>query len=119
MWDDAAGRHGWEYLGGYLTSSPAATSSGTGAIDVFVRGGDGALWQRTYSKNAWGGWASLGGGIYSGTGPAASSWGAGRLDVFVEGTNGALYHQSYAGAWSGWESLGGYLTSSPAAAVGR
>jgi hypothetical protein len=35
---------GWENLGGKLTSSPAATSPGTGQIDVFVRGTDGALW---------------------------------------------------------------------------
>jgi hypothetical protein len=34
----------WENLGGYLTSSPAATSPASGVIDVFVRGGDGALW---------------------------------------------------------------------------
>ena len=116
MWDDAAGRHGWENLGGYLTSSPAATSSGSGAIDVFVRGGSGALWQMEYN-NGWSGWTAVGGEIAPGTTPAACSWGPGRLDVFVTGTSGALWHRWYAsGVWSGWESLGGYLTSSPAAA---
>jgi hypothetical protein len=39
---------GWESLGGYLTSSPAAASPTSGVIDVFVRGGDSALWQKTY-----------------------------------------------------------------------
>ena len=113
MWDDATGRHGWEKLGGYLTSSPGTTSPTSGVIDVFVRGESGGLWQMEYN-NGWGAWTSHGGVIYPGTGPAASSWGSGRLDVFVEGMSGALYHQSYASAtWSSWESLGGYLTSSP------
>jgi len=117
MWNDAAGTHGWEKLDGYLTSSPGATSPSSGVIDVFVRGGSGALWQREYN-NGWQSWTSLGGVLAPGTGPAACSWGSGRLDVFVEGMSGALYHQSYASAtWSDWESLGGYLTSSPAAAT--
>jgi hypothetical protein len=86
-------------------------------IDVFVRGADRAVWQRTYANNAWSGWKGLGGGLASGTGPAACSWGAGRLDVFVQGTDGALYQKSFSGAWSGWGSLGGALTASPAAAA--
>ena len=36
----------WGSLGGNLTSSPAATSPANGVIDVFVRGSDGAVWQR-------------------------------------------------------------------------
>ena len=83
-------------------------------IDVFVRGGTGALYQREYN-NGWQSWTSLGGVLYPGTGPAACSWGPGRLDVFVEGTDGALWHQGYHGAWDGWGSLGGVLTASPAA----
>jgi thiol-disulfide isomerase/thioredoxin len=116
MWTDSSGTHSWQSLGGVLTSSPSATSSASGAIDVFVRGTDNALWQRGYSNNAWGSWASPGGQLASGTGPAACSWGAGRLDVFVQGTDTVLWHKSYNGAWSGWEPLGGSLTSSPAAA---
>jgi len=107
----------WQSLGGTLTSSPAATSPTSGVIDVYGRGGDGALWSREYKNNAWSSWSSLSGKLASGTGPAACSWGPGRLDVFVQGTNGALYQKSYNSAWSGWQSLGGKLTSSPAAAA--
>jgi len=115
---DASGPwSGWQSLGGTLTSSPAATSPTSGVIDVYGRGGDGALYQKEYSSNAWGSWTSLGGQLASNTGPAACSWGPGRLDVFVEGTNGALYHKGYNGAWSNWQFLGGKLTSSPAAAA--
>ena len=41
---------GWESLGGRLTSSPAAVSQSSGKIDVFVRGTDGALWERIYDS---------------------------------------------------------------------
>ena len=98
---------GWESLGGILTSSPAAASSTSGKIDVFVRGTDAGLWQVEYSNNGWLSWTSLGGIIYPGTGPAVSSWGSGRLDVFVGGTDLALWHKYWQNGWSGWESLGG------------
>jgi len=117
-WNGTTGWSSWEYLGGYLTSSPVVTSSGNGAIDVFVRGTDGALWSKytTDGGTSWSNWISLGGQIAAGTGPAACSWGSGRLDVFVEGTDGALWHKGGTGTWSSWQSLGGVLTSSPAAA---
>src|SRR5665647_3367871 len=115
MWKDSSGIHSWQSLGGTLTASPGATSSASGAIDVFLRGSEGDVWQRGYSNNAWGGWAALGGQLASGTGPAACSWGAGRLDVFVQGTDTVMWHKSYSGKWSGWESIDGAQTSSPAA----
>jgi hypothetical protein len=116
---DGTSWSGWENLGGYLTSSPAATSPASGVIDVFVRGSNGALYEKTTTDGGatWA-WISLGGQIPAGSSPTACSWGAGRLDVFVQGTDGALYHKWYSGtSWSGWENLGGGLTSSPAAAA--
>jgi len=113
-----SGNGTWNPLGGVSTSSPAAVSMNSSyfRVDVFVRGTDGAVWQKYY-QNGWSTWISLGGQLASGTGPAVSSWSAGRLDVFVEGTDGALWHKWYNGtSWSGWESLGGQLTSAPAAA---
>lgn len=116
------GTGGWSSIGGSATSSPAATTPSfpNGAIYVFVRGTDGAVWYTTTTNDgtSWSSWHSLGGQLASGTGPAACSWGPGRLDVFVEGTNGAPYHKwstNNGATWSGWESLGGKLTSSPAA----
>jgi thiol-disulfide isomerase/thioredoxin len=107
----------WQNLGGTLTSSPGATSSENGVIDVFVRGNDTAVWQREYSNSAWGPWVSLGGRLAANTGPAACSWGPGRVDVFAQGTDSALWHKWYSGGWQSWESLGGRLTSSPGAAA--
>jgi C1A family cysteine protease len=107
-------------LGGILTSDPAAASPGNSLTDVFVRGTDGAIWEKTTTNGgaSWSGWNSLGGQIPAGTGPAVCSWGSGRLDLFVQGTDGALWRQWYTGtSWSGWQPLGGQLTSSAAAAT--
>jgi hypothetical protein len=51
----------WISLGGSPTSSPAATSPTSGAIDVFVRGTDNGLWENSFSNGSWSGWTSVGG----------------------------------------------------------
>jgi len=50
----------WQNLGGYLTSSPAATfllwpSPFQGY--VFVRGGDGEIWQKSWTNSGWAEWS--------------------------------------------------------------
>jgi hypothetical protein len=112
------GWSGWQSLGGQVTSSPATASQSGGAVAVFVRGTDGAVWSRTTTDDgrSWSSWSSLGGMVPSGTGPAACAQNANSIDVFVQGTDHALWHKSLQGStWSAWESLGGILTSSPAA----
>lgn len=118
-WNESA----WSSLGGVATSSPAATTPNftpNVVLDVFVRGTNGALYERSTLNNgaSWGAWSNLGGQLAAGTGPAACSWGPGRVDVSVQGTDGALWHKgstNYGASWSNWQSLGGKLTSSPAA----
>ena len=56
------GWSGWGSLEGGLTSNPAPVSWGPGHLEVFVRGGDNALWHRWWMGNGWSGWESLGGG---------------------------------------------------------
>jgi len=55
------GTQGWQSLGGYLTSSPAAASHSFNAIDVFARGGDGDLWSRWTGDEAssWSPWYEI------------------------------------------------------------
>jgi hypothetical protein len=112
------GWSGWTSLGGQMTSSPCAVSRQTGIIDVFARGTDGALWQRTTANGgtSWSGWDQIGGQVAPGTGPAASGW-SGHEDVFIQATDGTLWQKTWAASsgWSGWRSLGGQLTSSPGA----
>src|SRR5262245_20923091 len=44
-WSSQAGWGETESLGGSPTSGPAASSSGTGLLEVFARGQDNALWE--------------------------------------------------------------------------
>ena len=102
-------------LGGVLTSSPSVSSWGSTRVDVFVRGTDNGLYQKTWNGTAWSAWSSLGGVLTSG--PGAVSWSANRIDIFVRGTDNQLYHRVWDGSrWYGWEALGGALTSGPVAA---
>ncbi len=105
----------WKSFGGYLTSSPSATSPRFNIIYVAARGGNGALYLRytTDGGTNWASWYSWGGQLLEGTGPALVSPNPSYSTGFVTGTNHRLY--SFAGGTS-WQSLGGYLTSGPAAA---
>lgn len=105
--------HGFEGLGGILTSRPNAVSWAANRIDVVVRGTDSAVWHKWWDGSSWKGYENLGGQIQGA--PAISSWGNGRLDMFATGLNHHLYHKWYQGGWSGWEDLGGVLSSEPCA----
>ncbi len=88
-------------LGGNLTSAPAATSPGTSAIDVFVQGTNGAVYEKTTTNNGatWSGWASLGGVLAAGSSPAATSPGSGQVDISVLGTGNVLWWKTTTSSW--------------------
>jgi uncharacterized protein YkwD len=95
--------------------TPATTSWGSSRTDVFKRGDDGALWQKTWNGSNWTAWQSLGGILTSE--PAATSWGTGNITVFVIGTDRGLWYRSFNnGSWGQWNGLGGILTSGVGAA---
>jgi hypothetical protein len=112
VWWDSTGWHGWEPLGGILTSDPATVASGPTQVDVFARGTDEGLWHR-YWNGSWQGWQPLGGALVSA--PEAASCASGHLDVFAVGTDSAMYQLGYNGAWGSWQRLGGQWTSDPGA----
>ena len=104
----------WHPLGGRLTSKPAVAFLGRGAYAVFVRGTDGAVWERLYNGAKWDSWQRSGGQVLAGTGPAAAYLtGSGHLYVGVVGTNRQLYLKA-ANRTSGFFSIGGQTTASPA-----
>lgn len=81
---------GWEALGGYLTSSPAAVSFTDGTVNVYARGQDNALWTKRWTGNAWSGWSSLGGLLSAAPGAAVDKdTGAGQ--VGVRGLDGRMF----------------------------
>jgi serine protease AprX len=83
----------WQPLGGGLRSGPAVASRGPGRLDVFVRGTDDALWQRSFGPGGWGNWQPLGG--LTTAEPAAVSSEDASIDVFVRGTDNALWQRSF------------------------
>ncbi len=81
----------------------------SGRLEIFARGGDGALWHnwQTAPNNGWSDWASLGGWISE---IAVGQNADGRLEIFAIGADNALWHIWETGAgWSDWASLGGWI----------
>ncbi len=127
----SSGWSSWTSLGGNLTSKPTATIGGAmapGAVAVFARGADGAVWGRAVHGTpsgglAWTPWFSLGGRLLAGTAPAAASNDSGSFlatvgqaaVAFVRGTDNAGWYNEFlgqtAGVTAGWHSLHGTLTS--------
>ncbi len=95
-------QHGWQqpFNDGTANSAVSAVSWGGNRLDVFVRGTDNQLYQRTWS-GSWGGWSSLGGTLT--TGPDASSWGVGEMDVVVASSGGVLWYRRYNNGWGTWQ----------------
>jgi hypothetical protein len=88
------------------------------AIDVVVRGPDGAVYVRQFTQSSAGSWRSLGGQTLAGSGPAVVNVG-GTLYVLALDTTGTVFvNRSTDGAhWSGWHSLGGTASGDVGAAT--
>lgn len=100
-----------------------ATNS-TGALEVFLRGGDGQFWTdyqtQAGNNSSWSGWYGMG-GSWPGE-PTVVLDGQGRLELFARGGDGQLWHayETQAGnpaSWSGFSPLGGRSPRDPVAIV--
>jgi hypothetical protein len=69
---------------------------GGNRLDVFVRGGDNALYHRWWYGLGWSEFERLGGELEGA--PAAVSRGPNLIDVFFRGTDNHLYQMSYDGS---------------------
>jgi hypothetical protein len=89
-----------ESRGGFCTSGPTASYSGSNRLDVFCRGGDLALWHRWWQGDVgWSGWERIESVIISD--PDATSPGPGGVaQVFARGVDRRLYQVWWNGA--GW-----------------
>lgn len=59
-WSASAGWSPWVSLGGIVTSGPAAaTYQGSGRQDVFALGGDGDVWEISFTDGQWGTWMKV------------------------------------------------------------
>ena len=118
LWESSEATTGWDPLGGRLTSKPSVASLGGAAYAVFVRGTDGAVWERVFDGLRWAAWTRLGGRLLAGTAPAAAYLPAtGKLWIAVVGTNHQVYLKLANGA-IGFFSIGGQTSVNPAVAAG-
>lgn len=111
-------------LGGRQTSSPTASSWGADRVDVFMLGGENAVWHMWYDGE-WNDWELPGGFLTSampGTMPSAVScaftpnW----VDVFYKGSNSDLWHFAWNGEkWTTPEDFGVVIGSSPSATCNK
>ena len=109
----------WYNLGGLVAPGTAPAASGwSGREDVFAKGMDGIMYQKTWTPaSGWGSWTRVGGQLTSS--PAAVSRGTGLIEVHARGTDAADWYTSYYnGAWHPWISLGGQIASGTGPAAG-
>jgi hypothetical protein len=102
-------------LGGILSSAPSVVQIGSSTLDVFYRGADNRLWERTNNGAGW-----LAAQRLAQLGPVgapeAVAQPSGLIDVFWQGLHGVrLWHAQYNPAlgWTGPRALGGTLAGSP------
>lgn len=117
----------WKNLGGSLTDRPTAVVDKEGAIHVFVRGKDNALyhiWQEQPGNDIWSPFQRMQfNPAYDGLlgAPTAAANDDGRLEVFYWGINHRLcnWWQVQDGRWSGTNVLGGAPAGIPAVIMNK
>ena len=114
----------WQYLGGYLTSSPISLmfdrdNAMNRKLFIAHRGGDSAAYVKTFDGSSWypsgsNNWIDIDGIL---PGDPVISADSKRLYIFHRGRDNAVYYKStYDGiSWdSNWTSLGGPIQDDPA-----
>ena len=104
----------WRRLGGFLTTAPAAASTGNGVLSVTARGTDNALWQMTWDGTVWRDWTRLDG--LSISAPALEASSSAFYRIRVVGTDGVVWSRLL--HWTGgpagaWTSTGQISTGAP------
>jgi hypothetical protein len=109
----------WESLGGEFDGPPGAVRLSNGAIHVFGRGTNAAMWHCAFANGEWSEWHPIGGEFNGAVRPAAVDLGGGRLEVFALGKDNHIWFAHFDGTnWSDWNPVNdGLLSSDPAAAV--
>lgn len=113
-WFDNSQWSGWENLGGYIITSPTASSSGVGYFNVFANG-DGEIVMLPHWPSGWGSWASINSSQAVYSTPAAAEL-AGTIQLFALDQSGRLIHRSWVNQWwFDWSQLptllSGYLAA--------
>ena len=128
FWTAAQSWGDWQPLGGNMTGTPAAFFRQPGICDVFVRGPNDRLMERSWlaAQGGWNNWTTVpdqpGDAAFKLlSSPTATSAGPNHVQIFAYGTKGATDQQVYskywtaANSWSSWTPLGGRIKGAPSA----
>ncbi|MBJ7602473.1 MAG: glycoside hydrolase family 18 protein [Candidatus Dormibacteraeota bacterium] len=110
QWQLSPANGGWAGWAGFGPAppgggqgDPAVTTTPQGPLDVFLRGGDNAVWHATQPN--WSAWYSLGGVTVAS--PVAAQEQRPITTVWVNGSNYGMYENYRTSNWSGWIPRGG------------
>jgi hypothetical protein len=95
-----SGWSGFSSIGGHLTSAATVDSQQDGIVNVFSRGTDGSVYQKSWNGSQWIDWFTIGGGIVGA--PESISRAPGYVNVYVRGAGNQTYARSWAGDWTPW-----------------
>lgn len=86
---------------GLLGEAPAVVAGPEGALWLFARGEDGAVWTRRQDGARWSDWESLGGLV--GSAPEAEPLPGGGIRLVARGSDGAMWEKRHLGGeWLAW-----------------
>ena len=112
-WLQGSGWSAWAPLGappaGFIGGP--AVSQGPVTCDLFVRGTDNALWQRSFRSGVWGSWERHNDGGVLAEDPAAASMQPNQLQIFVRGTDGKVWQKFWGGGNQAGGNISGNTTS--------
>lgn len=104
-WNDAWIGHGDPAGETTLVGDPTSAARGSVLVDIFARGSDDKLWQRSWNGSAWAEWVRpVGADGTLASSPDATSFAFGSgLMVFARGTDGGVWRVTYTGnQWFSW-----------------
>jgi len=115
-WNPRDGWSDYESLGPQVVAAPSPVSRRFNWLDVYVRGSDNVIYNKSFANSAWTAYDNVGGATLSA--PSAITRANGNLDVFVRGTDRALHQRYYleGQGYSSWFQVDPRsMTSGPAA----
>ncbi len=112
-WLQASGWSAWAALGappaGFVGGP--AVSQGPVTCDLFVRGQDNALWQRSFRSGVWGSWERHNDGGVLADDPASAFMQPNSVQIFVRGTDGKVWQKFWGGGSQAGGNISGNTTS--------
>lgn len=102
---DGAYDHGWQNLGGIISSAPDCVSTEPRRIDCFARASTGGLRHISFNGDTWGNWVTYPGDIAEGTKPECVAYIGGRIECVAMWPDYSLRHFSVRNPLRGFQMI--------------